>query len=229
MADNIDVTPGTGKTIAADDIGGILHQRVKIAIGADGSYIGDVSDSTPLPVRDIPIKSPVGKYATRIEIIPTTLTADTAYFCLFNPPTSGKEMAINKIILQSGYLNTNSSSTASYFKVEKFIASARYTGVAPVYGTKFKTSYPGSLSEITLLQGGLTAPSGVVVLPYFHEHMVRSESRVADLGSIDFGGGELYDDLLFIGPGEGFLISAESLIIQGAALVGSVYWHEYVV
>jgi hypothetical protein len=37
MADNVDVTPGTGKTIAADDVGGVLYQRVKIASGPDGS------------------------------------------------------------------------------------------------------------------------------------------------------------------------------------------------
>jgi hypothetical protein len=37
MADNMDVTPGTGKTIAADEIGGALHQRVKISFGADGA------------------------------------------------------------------------------------------------------------------------------------------------------------------------------------------------
>lgn len=36
MADNILVTPGVGATIAADDVGGVLHQRVKIMIGADG-------------------------------------------------------------------------------------------------------------------------------------------------------------------------------------------------
>lgn len=29
MADNIAVTPGSGATIAADDIGGALHQRVR--------------------------------------------------------------------------------------------------------------------------------------------------------------------------------------------------------
>jgi hypothetical protein len=37
MADNIAVTPGTGATVAADDIAGVLHQRVKISIGADGT------------------------------------------------------------------------------------------------------------------------------------------------------------------------------------------------
>ncbi|CAB4164626.1 hypothetical protein UFOVP830_58, partial [uncultured Caudovirales phage] len=37
MVDNVGYTPGTGATIAADDIAGVLYQRVKIGVGADGS------------------------------------------------------------------------------------------------------------------------------------------------------------------------------------------------
>lgn len=49
MADNIAVTAGSGTTIAADDIGGVLYQRVKISQGADGSGT-DVSSAAPLQV-----------------------------------------------------------------------------------------------------------------------------------------------------------------------------------
>lgn len=49
MADNIGYTPGTGATIAADDIGGVLHQRVKVGIGADG-VATDISTSNPMPI-----------------------------------------------------------------------------------------------------------------------------------------------------------------------------------
>lgn len=49
MADNVGYTPGTGATVAADDIGGVLHQRVKIGIGADGSAT-DVSSANPMPI-----------------------------------------------------------------------------------------------------------------------------------------------------------------------------------
>ncbi len=49
MADNVAVTAGSGTTIAADDIGGVLHQRVKISQGADGSAT-DVSSAAPLQV-----------------------------------------------------------------------------------------------------------------------------------------------------------------------------------
>lgn len=51
MADNVGYTPGSGATVAADEIDGVLHQRVKIGVGADGSAV-DVSDANPLPVRD---------------------------------------------------------------------------------------------------------------------------------------------------------------------------------
>jgi hypothetical protein len=51
MADNVGYTPGSGAVIAADDIGGVLHQRVKIGIGADNTAV-DVSDANPMPVSD---------------------------------------------------------------------------------------------------------------------------------------------------------------------------------
>jgi hypothetical protein len=37
MSDNVAITPGIGATIAGDDVGGIIHQRVKMSLGADGS------------------------------------------------------------------------------------------------------------------------------------------------------------------------------------------------
>jgi hypothetical protein len=49
MADNVGYTPGSGATVAADEIGGVLHQRVKLGIGDDGVAV-DVSESNPMPV-----------------------------------------------------------------------------------------------------------------------------------------------------------------------------------
>ena len=51
MADNVAITAGSGTTIAADDISGVMYQRVKIGVGADGSAT-DVSTSNPMPVSD---------------------------------------------------------------------------------------------------------------------------------------------------------------------------------
>ncbi len=49
MADNTTLNPGTGgDVIASDDIGGVKYQRVKVAVGADGSAT-DATEATPLP------------------------------------------------------------------------------------------------------------------------------------------------------------------------------------
>ena len=52
MADNVTVFPGSDGTafdVAADEIAGIKHQRVKVEIGVDGTAT-DVSASNPMPV-----------------------------------------------------------------------------------------------------------------------------------------------------------------------------------
>lgn len=49
MADNVGYTPGTGASVAADEIGGVLYQRVKPVFGVDG-VATDVSATDPLPV-----------------------------------------------------------------------------------------------------------------------------------------------------------------------------------
>lgn len=52
MADNIPITQGAGPDqAAADDIGGVLFQRIKVVHGADGVNDGDVSRTNPLPVE----------------------------------------------------------------------------------------------------------------------------------------------------------------------------------
>lgn len=51
MADNIDVTPGTGKTVATDDVSGVQFQKVKLDIGGDGlsSPVTDLATSAKQP------------------------------------------------------------------------------------------------------------------------------------------------------------------------------------
>jgi len=52
MSDNLGYTPGTGATVAADNIGGVFHQRVKIGVGVDGTAV-DVSEANPLPMQAV--------------------------------------------------------------------------------------------------------------------------------------------------------------------------------
>jgi hypothetical protein len=50
MADNVGYTPGSGATVAADDIGGALHQRIKFTLGSDGVNQGDAQGGAADPV-----------------------------------------------------------------------------------------------------------------------------------------------------------------------------------
>lgn len=51
MADDVTLNAGSGgDTIAADDIAGVKHQRVKIVLGANNTSDGDVATGNPMPV-----------------------------------------------------------------------------------------------------------------------------------------------------------------------------------
>jgi hypothetical protein len=80
MTDNFAFTEGSGKTGAADDIGGVLHPRVKIEHGADGSAT-DVSTASPLPAQlrdsdgtDVALSAKLGSLT---ETAPATDTASS--------------------------------------------------------------------------------------------------------------------------------------------------------
>jgi len=72
MADNVGYTPGSGATVAADEIGGVLYQRVKPVFGDDGAAV-DVSATNPLPVELVGVDDasplPVAAVGELIEAI----------------------------------------------------------------------------------------------------------------------------------------------------------------
>lgn len=105
MADNMNVTPGSGKTIAADDVGGALHQRVKLSVGADGSAtdlafgqavkaaslpVTIASDETVLTSSTDRILSVAGTVLTR----PANTTAYTAGDSISDNATAGSVTAL---------------------------------------------------------------------------------------------------------------------------------------
>lgn len=57
MPENVTLNAGTGGvTAAADEIGGVHFQRVKLIHGADGVNAGDVAAGNPLPVTNTPVR-----------------------------------------------------------------------------------------------------------------------------------------------------------------------------
>lgn len=64
MADNAELNiMAGGDVVAADDIGGVKFQRVKLVEGADGTNDGDISATNGLPVQLLAGTAAVGKLA----------------------------------------------------------------------------------------------------------------------------------------------------------------------
>jgi hypothetical protein len=83
MADNTPFTADPTQIIAADDIGGVKHQRVKVEFGVDGSAT-DVSSVTPMPASVVP-----GRGATTYTAVYrlATVTANPALSFAFTANT----------------------------------------------------------------------------------------------------------------------------------------------
>ena len=83
MAENV-VLPGTGESIASDNIAGNQYQRVKVTLGADGVNDGDISSANPMPVSGTfyqatqPVSGPLTDTQLRATAVPVsgTVTAN---------------------------------------------------------------------------------------------------------------------------------------------------------
>jgi hypothetical protein len=106
MADNIGYTPGTGATVAADEIGGVLHQRVKIGVGADGTAV-DVSEANPMPM------AAYGELIEAIEALRFTVASLARTLNASIPDASGRQRVnVETAVLASGTLTTCSTVTS---------------------------------------------------------------------------------------------------------------------
>jgi hypothetical protein len=92
MADNLAYTPGSGATVASDDVGGAHYQRVKIVTGADGVVDGDVSEANPMPVMG------QGELVESLEAMRMALVALTRTVGQSYPDVAGRlRVAIDSI------------------------------------------------------------------------------------------------------------------------------------
>ena len=96
MAENVNITPGSGDVIGADDISSVKYQRVKMIIGADGTNDGDVASGNPLPTTE----------ANSTAILADTASIDTNCGTIAGDTTSidGKITACNTgaVVLAAG-------------------------------------------------------------------------------------------------------------------------------
>lgn len=127
MADNVGYTPGAGATIAADDIGGVLYQRVKPVTGADGTAV-DVSDANPLPV------GAVGELIEALEAQRMAIHALTRTMGLAMPDVAGRLRVLAE------------SPTAANLQATVSLASAQTLTTVTTVGTVSNQTNMGGFS-----------------------------------------------------------------------------------
>jgi hypothetical protein len=98
MADNTTYTPGSGLTIATDDISSVHYPRTKIGWGVDGVY-NDASGTNPLPV------SVSGTITTTGGLTDTQLRATAVPVSLSSLPALATGANVIGAITQSGAWN----------------------------------------------------------------------------------------------------------------------------
>ncbi len=79
MADNVTITPGSGASVATDDVGGVQYQRVKLDLGGDGLSV-PVTGALPISTPGLAggIQQTVTTVGTTAVTIPATPLAGRA-------------------------------------------------------------------------------------------------------------------------------------------------------
>jgi len=129
MADNIDVTPGSGKTVRTDDVSGVQVQVVKIALGADGAEDTLVDSGQQLMANSVPVAIASNQGAIPVTDNSTTLSIDDGAGSITVDGTVTANVAAgtalmgkvgidqatanaNEVVVKSGTLTTVSTVTA---------------------------------------------------------------------------------------------------------------------
>jgi hypothetical protein len=83
MTDFVGYTPGDGENVAVDRIDGVIHQRVKMQHGADGTAV-DVSEANPMPINA------VGELIEAVEAMRYAIHSLTRSMGQAMPDTAGR-------------------------------------------------------------------------------------------------------------------------------------------
>ena len=160
MADNVDITQGSGTTIAADDIAGVKHQRVKVVIGADGVNDGDVSASNPIPVTGtVTANTGLTQPLTDTQLRATSVPVSGTFFQATQPISATAlplpSGASSEATLSS--INTKTPSLGQSTMVNSQpVAIASNQSAIPVTGTFWQATQP--ISGTVTANTGLTQP-----------------------------------------------------------------------
>lgn len=181
MVDNLDITPGTGRTIATDQVAGVDYQRVKAVWGADGTVTDvDVASGSPLPVQVrsatglIPIGEPTDDKSAATD---TTSVSGISIWKQISASIQAAAASLAGSLTVSGTVSITDISQAEYETVAAS-QTAQVLGATGGTGDYISgllvipaTTSPGNVllldnaTSITVFTGGSTSVSNLV--PFF--------------------------------------------------------------
>lgn len=164
------------------------------------------------------VKKLDGTYHTRLELVPSTLTAGTVYWSMRN---NGSKKAVVRQLAALITFAGVAAATRSAYELVRF-SGANMTGgtsVAAVKGSNVDDTNT-AVTDIRFAPAGLTT-SGVT----FELNGIAILAHANQLGSqhdaiLNFA------DTLVLEPGEGLAIRASTAIVAGSGIHGLVNWGE---
>lgn len=152
-----------------------------------------------------------GLYDLPIQIIPTTVTANTYYFTLRN--TGATTFELLELEVQATFAGT-AAATRSIFGMGRF-STATPTGGTAITAIKMDTVMPAITYDARFAPAGLTV-TGVVAETNVSQMQIISQLTATYAGEIVNASIQEFT----LAPGEGFYIRAETANVAGAAFVG---------
>lgn len=215
MADHISITPGTGTTIATDDIAGTHYQRIKLTHGVDGVAV-DCSGSNPLPTVLTAGSAAVGKLTANdgVDIGDVTIN-NTAGAGVYVRPGTGVNLDTSAVAVTSalpagtnaiGKLAANDGVDVGDVTINNAASSPVY--IAPGTGVNLNTSavIVSTLPSIpagTNAIGKLAANDGV------------------DIGDVTVN--NVAGSPVYIAPGTGVNLNTSNVTVGAAIPAGTNY------
>lgn len=176
MADNVPITAGAGTPIAADDIGGVWHQRIKIQHGQEGAAV-DTSLVNPLPVTAPAASRTTHSIAVALQtdaLMSALTTLTPKYFSEtvvasdtdeeLIAAVAGKKLRILALVLQcAGVATTSTFEAAGTTRKHVIPAGANGGQVLPFNPVGWFETGVGQSLTVTTGAGSSTDISGVYV------------------------------------------------------------------
>lgn len=126
MVDNVPITAGSGTSIAADDIGSVFYQRVKIGVGADGTaadWEGFVRNYIAAPTGNFTRPADTTAYASGDLVANSTTAGSVTPVTLAAARISGGTGSIRKVEIRK----SGTSITNAIFRVHLYLTSPTVT------------------------------------------------------------------------------------------------------